>query len=130
MSELLRLAAGYSDVHRRLWGAPPLRRPLVLRPPAVVILPGSAPIDLCSSPSWLTITLLVALKYGVTLDDLTSVKRFQRVAVPRQEAMYLLHTHTAMSLQAIGRRFNRNHATVLHSIRTVNARRAGGKCDA
>ncbi|MEE4240129.1 MAG: helix-turn-helix domain-containing protein, partial [Desulfopila sp.] len=41
------------------------------------------------------------------------------LAFPRQVAMYLCRKHTDNSLADIGKEFNRDHSTVLHSIKVV-----------
>jgi chromosomal replication initiator protein len=51
-----------------------------------------------------------------------SSSRVARVAKPRQLAMYLARKHTKASLPAIGAAFGgRNHTTVLHAIKRVEA---------
>ncbi len=62
---------------------------------------------------------LVCKCYKVSLDDLISRSRKRSIARPRQIAMYLSRKYTNLSLQAIGRAFNRYHATTLHAIETV-----------
>ena len=62
---------------------------------------------------------------GVTLEELLSPNRAQRVAFARQVAMYLARELTDATLPAIGRAFgNRNHTTVLHACRRVAERMA------
>jgi len=62
---------------------------------------------------------LVAKEYNVTVGELVSKSRQQRIVKPRQMAMYLARVHTDSTLQAIGRSFNRYHATVLHAVGTI-----------
>jgi chromosomal replication initiator protein len=50
---------------------------------------------------------------------MTSKRRPQSIAYPRQVAMYLCRELTQHSLPEIGSAFGRNHATVLHACRTV-----------
>ena len=62
----------------------------------------------------------VAAYYGITVDDLKSPRRNHDITVPRQIAMYLIRSITNLSLMDIGREYeNRNHSTVLQSIRKV-----------
>jgi chromosomal replication initiator protein len=62
----------------------------------------------------------VCAHFDLTLDDLISPTRRRSVARPRQIAMYLCRKHTERSLPDIGRRFgNRDHATVIHAVRTI-----------
>ena len=64
--------------------------------------------------------------FGITRDELLSASRAQRVAWPRQLAMYLAREHTSHSLPAIARAFGgRNHTTVLHACRRASERLAG-----
>lgn len=57
---------------------------------------------------------------GICLEDILSQSRKQPIVQARQIAMYLASKHTKMSYARIGVIIgNRNHATVLHSCRTV-----------
>ncbi len=70
---------------------------------------------------------LVSKQYGITIKDLISRSRKKSVVRPRQVAIYLARQHTDSSLQAIGKSFNRYHATALHSIAAVeNELKANG----
>lgn len=63
--------------------------------------------------------------YGVREQDLMAQRRTRTVVLPRQIAMYLARELTVKSMPEIGRRFgNRDHTTVLHAIRKIEARRA------
>ena len=62
---------------------------------------------------------LVCKYYGISLDEIVSRSRKQSVVRPRQIAMYLARLYTDSPLQAIGRSFNRYHATALHSINAI-----------
>jgi hypothetical protein len=57
--------------------------------------------------------------YGVSLEDLKSRSRKARYSEPRQIMMYLMVKYTNMTKSAIGRYFNRHHATVINSVRSV-----------
>ncbi|NDY43180.1 chromosomal replication initiator protein DnaA [Dissulfurirhabdus thermomarina] len=59
--------------------------------------------------------------YQVSCEDLRSRSRRRAVSWPRQVAMYLARRFTEDSLEAIGRHFNRDHATVLHSVKRITA---------
>jgi len=63
-----------------------------------------------------TIKNLVCRHFKITLNDLVSNSRKQFIVKPRQIAIYLSRKYTDQPLQAIGRSFNRYHATALHSI--------------
>ena len=60
--------------------------------------------------------------YGVKQSDLHSKKRNRSIAFPRQVCMYLARRHTRYSLEEVGGYFGgRDHTTVLHGVRTVDA---------
>lgn len=63
----------------------------------------------------------VARRFGVTEREMMSIRRCRGVARPRQVAMFLSYRLTAHSLAQIARVFDRDHTTVLHAIRTVEA---------
>ena len=61
--------------------------------------------------------------FGVTLDELVSASKTQRIALARQFAMYLARELTDETLPSIGRAFgNRNHTTVMHACRRTAER--------
>lgn len=62
---------------------------------------------------------LVCRHYKVTQEDLRSKLRKRAVSWPRQLAMYLSRKFTDYPLEVIGREFNRDHATVLHSVKHI-----------
>jgi chromosomal replication initiator protein len=63
---------------------------------------------------------VVAEYFDIRLGDMTSRKRPQNIAFPRQVAMYLCRKTTDQSLPSIGNAFARNHATVLHACRQID----------
>lgn len=77
-------------------------------------------------PSIEAIKARVCARFDVRPLDLVSDRRFRAIARPRQVAMYLAQRLTLRSLTQIGRQFGgRDHTTVIHAIRTVEARREG-----
>jgi chromosomal replication initiator protein len=66
-----------------------------------------------------SIKKLVCKYYKLSPKDLVSRSRKQSIVRPRQVAMYLSRRYTDQPLQAIGKSFNRYHATALHAIGTV-----------
>ena len=61
--------------------------------------------------------------YDIRLADMTSKRRPENIAFPRQVAMYLSRHLTPASLSSIGEAFGgRDHGTVLHACRTVKNR--------
>jgi chromosomal replication initiator protein len=67
----------------------------------------------------------VAAAFGVTERELLGPSRLRRAIVPRQVAMYLAREVGGLSLPRLGAAFGRDHTTVLHSIRKVEADLAG-----
>jgi chromosomal replication initiator protein len=66
----------------------------------------------------------VAEHYGLKQADLLSERRARAVARPRQAAMWIAKQITTRSLPDIGRRFGgRDHTTVLHAVRRIEALR-------
>jgi chromosomal replication initiator protein len=58
----------------------------------------------------------VSREYGIPVTEMVSKSRRQAVVRPRQVAMYLARKYTDQTLQAIGRSFNRYHATAMHAV--------------
>jgi len=65
----------------------------------------------------------VAEHFDIRLADMTSKRRPENIAFPRQIAMYLTRQMTEGSLNTIGEAFGgRDHGTVLHACRLVKDR--------
>lgn len=65
----------------------------------------------------------VAEHYDIRLADMTSKRRPENIAFPRQVAMYLSRQMTESSLNTIGEAYGgRDHGTVLHACRLVKDR--------
>lgn len=65
----------------------------------------------------------VAEQFDIRLADMTSKRRPENIAFPRQIAMYLTRQMTESSLATIGEAFGgRDHGTVLHACRLVKDR--------
>lgn len=62
---------------------------------------------------------VVADYYGVTIEELRGPKRHQPLARYRQMAMYLAREMTDLSYPQLGRKFRRDHSTVIHGYRTI-----------
>lgn len=83
---------------------------------------GRRKITLCHIQS------CVASHYGLEVADILSAKRDRRLAQPRQMAMYLAKQLTPLSLPDLGRAFGgRDHTTVLHAVRKIEAMRQDDK---
>jgi chromosomal replication initiator protein len=61
----------------------------------------------------------VAEQFKVSAEDLQSKSRKKFIAFPRQISMYLARKLTEQGLSEIGQAFNRDHSTVVHSIRVI-----------
>ncbi len=66
-----------------------------------------------------TIIELVCRTFRVSREELSSRSRKKKVSEPRQVAMFLLRKFTGESLSSIGQRFNRDHATVVYALQSV-----------
>jgi chromosomal replication initiator protein len=62
---------------------------------------------------------LICKHYRISLKEIVSSSRKQSIVRPRQIAIYLSRRYTDAPLQAIGKSFNRYHATALYSISAV-----------
>ena len=65
----------------------------------------------------------IATQFKIDIAELQSKSRKQALAFPRQIAMYLSRKYTEMPLVDIGKAFNRDHSTVVHSIRVITDKR-------
>lgn len=60
---------------------------------------------------------LVADHYNISVDELKSKKRTNKIAIPRQIAMYICRVYLNENLQKIGLEFGgKNHTTVMHAV--------------
>jgi chromosomal replication initiator protein len=81
------------------------------------------------SPSSPSVTLeqiqqVVCSYYNLRADEIKSRNNSQRIAFPRQIAMYLCKQLTDCSLPEIGRRFGgKHHSTVIHAIQKIELRK-------
>jgi len=62
---------------------------------------------------------LVCKHFQISVKDIVSSSRKKSIVQPRQIAIFLSRRYTDAPLQAIGKSFNRYHATALHSIGAV-----------
>ncbi len=62
----------------------------------------------------------IAGQFKVTINDLCSKSRKKAITFPRQISMYLARKYTNQPLADIGRAFNRDHSTVVHSVRVIS----------
>lgn len=84
--------------------------------------PAWTPFDFYFTSSWKNIVRLVALRYGTTVADILGRSRMREHAVPRMIAIYLVRQHCPQfSLPDLGRRFDRDHSTILHALHRAPA---------
>jgi hypothetical protein len=98
--------------------------PLPLKGRALPLPPLPEPCELCGAPKKprtmiADIQATVAGYYGLPAQTMKSHQQYRRVARPRQIAMFLADELTPHSLSEIGRRFDRDHTTVMHALKTV-----------
>jgi chromosomal replication initiator protein len=63
---------------------------------------------------------MVCKYFNVSAKDIVSRSRKQQIVRPRQIAIYLARNYTDQPLQAIGKSFNRQHATAIHAVTTID----------
>lgn len=73
--------------------------------------------DLCH-----TIIAPICRRNGVTMAEVLGYSRKRGIVRARHDAMYAVRTLTGMTLEAIGDVFHRDHTTVVHAIKAVEAR--------
>jgi chromosomal replication initiator protein len=97
-------------------------RASLLKTPINLALAGDVVENLIQHQESITIDgikKLVSKYYNITVKEMVSRSRKQAIVRPRQVAIYLARKYTDQSIQAIGRSFNRYHATALHAIGSV-----------
>jgi chromosomal replication initiation ATPase DnaA len=97
---------------------PPAPKPKFEQPMIWPVLPEVDP--LIERPI-ARIQRIVAKDFGVKVKDLLSDRRTADVVVPRHIAMFLAKELTPHTFYEIGRRFRRDHTSVLHAVRKVTA---------
>lgn len=71
---------------------------------------------------WRLVATVVSRATDVSLEEMTCSRRIADIVRARQLACLLIHRHTLLSLSEIGARLgNRDHTTVLYSIRKLEA---------
>ena len=70
-----------------------------------------------SRPSIARIKREVAASFGIEVDTLSKKSNARSIAQPRQLAMFLCRELTGASLKEIARSFDKDHSTVLYSVR-------------
>lgn len=122
----------YAAVRSRLLGGRPSpSRPLVRRwsyaPAPLPVLPPDDVEEQQATPTgWKLIVTRVAQRHGLAATEILGHTRRKAVVKARHEAIYHCIVETGMTLPMIGRRFNRDHTTILHSFRKHKASLANG----
>ena len=78
--------------------------------------------DLVGEPPQVTVASIkdmICNHFKLTSEEISSRSRKRSISWPRQVAMFLARRYTDASLEQIGREFNRDHATVLHSVKKI-----------
>lgn len=79
------------------------------------LLGGAEPVNVTVDK----IFAAVYRKYGIKKEDILGERRTKDIAQARHVAIYLIRNITDMSFPGIGKILNRNHATIISSIETV-----------
>ncbi len=79
------------------------------------LLGGAEPVNVTVDK----IFTAVYKKYGIKKEDIIGERRTKDIAQARHIAIYLIRQITDMSFPGIGKILNRNHATIISSIETV-----------
>lgn len=127
-AELLRQHQHHKAIRARLMqGVKPVMAAIPPPAPAedekpVVVVPDppmGVPLNMLLPPSWRFLLALTALRTKIPAKAIISEARTADVVAARSEAIALVHLHTQGSLPAIGKLFNRDHTTVLHTLRKL-----------
>lgn len=137
-AELARQRAHYAEVRRRLMGAPakpvialgqippkpmPPVQPVLVAAPPPPPPPAPPPAPLAEPPHITQrrrredVLAKVAIKHGVTRDEMMSTSRSLVVVRARHEACYLLMKEQKYGYSDLGRIFGKDHTTILHGVR-------------
>jgi hypothetical protein len=120
--------ANYREVRKRIrawvpYQPPPLPPPPPPPPPRIK-LPWREPTVMLILPGRRTkvrtIQRAVARECGFALADILGPSRKKKLTLARQIGMWLA-LQTGLSFPVIGRMFNRDHTTVLHAKRKIDA---------
>jgi chromosomal replication initiation ATPase DnaA len=126
------MIANQRAARARLWSAPAKIVAPVLKydPPVDLVALLSRFRKVVDTRATITVEDIirdVCERRDVSRDDLLSPRRQTNVVRARQEAMWLVRHKTGLSLPNIARRFGgRDHTTILHGIRTHQARLDAG----
>jgi len=70
-------------------------------------------------PTFSIISEQVCKYFGVPFNEVTGKSRKRKIAISRQLICYILMKQKRYSLNYVGKYVNRDHATVIHSVKTI-----------
>jgi hypothetical protein len=119
------LVQKYSEVRARLYGKPqrqlppPEPEPDLQQTlwPVIEEVEYAAPLDMLKPPSWRFLLALAAVRHQQSTRDILGYSRTRKIAIARHEAVYLIAFHTPHSIARMGTFFNRDHTTLLASLK-------------
>lgn len=128
--DVRRLASRQAEWRRQMFAPRP--EPVVIEPPVPEpVTPANPIIPIVTAPPflpWVTITqiqYIVCARFNISRIELLAERRTAAIVRPRHIAMWLAKKLTTRSLPQIGRQFGgRDHTTVLHATRKIDAERA------
>lgn len=82
------------------------------------LLGGAEPVSSTLDRVFIT----VSKKYGISREEMVGPKRNKEIANARHACIFLIRQVTDMSLPAIAKVFNRDHATIISSLKNVDNR--------
>ncbi len=82
------------------------------------LLGGAEPVSSTLDRVFITVTK----KYGISKEEMIGPKRNKEIANARHACVYLIRQVTDMSLPAIAKVFNRDHATIMSSLKNIESR--------
>lgn len=62
----------------------------------------------------------ICSEFDISKKELLSKRRLRYIVLPRQVLMYILRKEYKLTLERIATLLNKNHATVLHSVNTID----------
>lgn len=77
----------------------------------------NAPPELFKRPAWRLLAKEICEQHGADFDEVCGDRRYQHLVLIRQEIFYRIRVDLGMSYPEIGKRFNRDHTTILHGVR-------------
>lgn len=69
-----------------------------------------------------TILIAVCYHFGVSIDDLKSNKRHRHIVFARHISTFLFRNKLKMTYAEIGRYYNRDHTSSMHSVQEVQSK--------